>query len=142
MTDLIQLTQLEEALNPIPRDFENIAVSKTYEKRVNGKIHVGFISYVIVESEDESDVLRDEGYCIFTDGADQQDDCISQKEEVISIDDPRVPLGVRNKWIELKADEYKAYNLIDLESSLNEEGRSVGRTLKKIIMNRIEKLRK
>ena len=120
MTNLITYEMLETALTPEPSDFEYIEINKTYEKEVNDRIHVGFIVYVYL-ADDSCNVLKDEGYCIFTIGNGYYDDYISEKEELISIDDNCLPKSVKDKWASLIIDFYESYDLEDLEDVLNQK---------------------
>ena len=108
MAGIISFELLKEALSPVPRDFENLDISKTYEKEVDGKIHVGFVAYILFDSgEDVCSVFRDEGHCIFTLGDNFHDDCISENEENIPIDDPCIPKHIREKWIDTMNGRYE-----------------------------------
>lgn len=100
MTEIITFELLERELSPEPRDFENIEIFKTYENVIDEKVYVGFIVYVST-GEDDSVLLRDEGYCIFTIGNNYFDEYISLKEESLIIDDPRIPQSTRDKWIDV-----------------------------------------
>ena len=141
MIEVITYELLEQALSPEPRDFENIEVIKTYENVIGEKVHAGFIVYVR-NSEDDCVVLRDEGYCIFTIGNGYHDEYISEKEENIMIDDPRIPQSTRDKWVESTTEQYEAFGLDDLEYLFKDRMEQLCPSLREIVANRMNKLSK
>jgi hypothetical protein len=102
--ELVSEDLLVRALSPEPRDFTNLSVRKTFEKVVDGRYHVGFEVFVIMDGtypfdENFTDVLFDKGYCVFTPGNDFDEDYVSEEEKILNVDDPSLPDAVREAWV-------------------------------------------
>jgi hypothetical protein len=90
--DKISLEVLDECLSPVPRNFENLSVTKLSKTFRDGKYYVGYETYVMLESAENMNpnIHHERGTCIIVpiENEDEyyMDDLVDTVETEISIE--------------------------------------------------------
>jgi hypothetical protein len=115
---------LNECLSPVPRDFENLSITKLSEEYRDGKYYVGYEVYVLLESIQNmnANILHEKGICIIVPNDNVNEDGYYMEELVdtveteMTVDDINLPADVLESWkweVEKWVDEDTAQDYLD-----------------------------